>query len=182
MATFGIDTSHTDVQFSVKHMMVTTVRGKFSGVTGTLELDEANPAATTGTVTIPVATINTSFEQRDAHLRSGDFFDAEAYPEITFVATKAEPKGGSDWKLTGDLTIKGVTRQHTFDVEFLGFYTGLDGARRAGVSARTKIDREAWGLTWNVALESGGVLVGKEITIEVDIAAQAVVEAAAAVA
>ncbi len=170
--TWNIDTSHADVQFSAKHMMVTTVRGKFSGVTGTLTLDEENPAASGGTISLQAATVNSGFEARDNHLKSADFFDVEQYPEITFAATKVEPVGGTDYRVTGDLTIKGVTKPAIFDVEFLGTYQGFTPARRAGFHARTKIAREDWGLTWNMALESGAWLVGKEITLEIDLAAE----------
>jgi polyisoprenoid-binding protein YceI len=176
--TWNIDTSHADVQFSAKHMMVTTVRGKFGGVAGTLTLDEENPAASGGTITVETASVNSGFEARDNHLKSADFFDAETYPTITFVSSRIEPAGGNDYKVTGDLTIRDVTRPVTLDVEFHGMYQGFGPARRAGFHARTKIQREDWGLTWNMALESGAWLVGKEITLEIDLAA----EEAAAVA
>jgi polyisoprenoid-binding protein YceI len=167
--TWKIDPAHTDVQFSAKHMMVTTVRGKFHAVDGTITLDEANPTAATGSFTIKAASLNTGVEQRDGHLRSGDFFDAETYPEITFSVTGVEPKRGNDYAVTGDLTIRDVTKPVTFDVEFLGTYQGFQG-RRAGFHGTTKLNREDWGLTWNVALETGGWLVGKEIKLEIDIA------------
>jgi polyisoprenoid-binding protein YceI len=167
--TWKTDPTHTDVQFSAKHMMVTTVRGKFTDVEGTLTLDEANPAASSGSFTVRTASVNTGVEQRDGHLRSGDFFDAEQYPEITFTSTRVEAKGGNDYAVTGDLTIRDVTKPVTFDVEFLGNYDGFQG-RRAGFHATTKLNREDFGLTWNVALESGGWLVGKEIKLEIDLA------------
>ena len=172
--TWKTDPTHTDVQFSAKHMMVTTVRGKFTDVEGTLILDEAHPAASSGSFTVKAASLNTGVEQRDGHLRSGDFFDAERYPEITFVSTAVEAKRGSDYAVTGDLTIRDVTSPVTFDVEFLGHYQGFQG-RRAGFHATTKLNREAFGLTWNVALESGGWLVGKEIKLEIDLAMDEVV-------
>ena len=175
--TWKIDPAHTDVQFSAKHMMVTTVRGKFHEVDGTLTLDEANPAASVGSFTIKAASLNTGVEQRDGHLRSGDFFDAETYPDITFTSTEVRPKGGSDYAVTGDLTIRDVTRPITFDVEFLGNYAGFQG-QRAGFHGTTKLNREDYGLTWNMALESGGWLVGKEIKLEIDLAFDEVVEAA----
>ena len=178
--TWNIDTSHADVQFSAKHMMVTTVRGKFSGVAGTLTLDEENPAASGGTITLQAATVNSGFEARDTHLRSAEFFDVERYPEIAFVATRVEPVGGADYRVTGDLTIRDVTKPATFDVEFLGTYRGFGPTRRAGFHARTKIAREDWGLTWNMALESGAWLVGKEITLEIDLAAEEAVAAESA--
>lgn len=170
--TFNLDKAHTDVVFSTKHMMVTTVRGMFAGIDGTLELDVENPTASSGTFTVDVATINTGVEQRDGHLRSADFFNAEAYPTMTFVSTKVESNGGDDYRVTGDLTVKDVTRPVTFEVEYLGLFTAMNGAQRAGFHAATKINREEFGLTWNVALESGGWLVGKDIKIEIDLAVE----------
>ncbi len=186
VTTWNIDPAHTDVQFSAKHMMVTTVRGTFTAVEGSITLDEENPANSTGHFTIGVASLNTGVEQRDGHLRSADFFDADNHPTATFTATNVESKGGSDYRVGGDLTIRGTTRPVTFDVELLGFYTGMDGARRAGLHATGRINREDFGLTWNVALESGGWLVGKDIRLEMDLAVElakpAAVAAQAAVA
>jgi polyisoprenoid-binding protein YceI len=176
VTTWKTDPTHTDIQFSTKHMMVTTVRGKFASVDGTVLLDEADPAASSGTFTVDAASLNTGVEQRDGHLRSADFLDAATHPAITFTTTAVEPRGGNDYRVTGDLTIRGVTRPVTFEVAFLGLYVGMNGARRAGFHATTKLNREDWGLTWNVALETGGWLVGKEIKLEIDVA----VEAAAA--
>jgi polyisoprenoid-binding protein YceI len=186
ITTWNIDPAHTDVLFSAKHMMVTTVRGKFHDVSGTITLDEEHPANATGTFTVAVASLNTGVEQRDGHLRSADFFDAEQHPTATFVSTTIVPRGGNDYRVTGDLTIRGTTRAVTFDVELLGFYTGMNGARRAGFHGTGKIAREDFGLNWNVALESGGWLVGKEVKLELDFAleqaAPAVAEAPAAAA
>jgi polyisoprenoid-binding protein YceI len=179
-STWNIDPTHTDVLFSAKHMMVTTVRGKFASVSGAVEGDPQDPSAAKGTFTIDVASLNTGVEQRDGHLRSADFFDVENYPTATFVSTKVESKGGSDYRVTGDLTIRGTTRPVTFDVEVLGVYSGMDGSRRVGLHAEAKINREDFGLTWNVALESGGWLVGKEIRLELDIAVQDAVAATVA--
>jgi polyisoprenoid-binding protein YceI len=170
VTTWNIDPAHTDVLFSAKHMMVTTVRGKFHAVEGTITLDEENPANSTGTFSVQVASLNTGVEQRDGHLRSADFFDAERWPAATFEATAVTPKGGSDYVVRGDLTIRGTTRPVAFDVELLGFYAGMDGSRRAGFHGTGKIAREDFGLNWNVALESGGWLVGKEIKLELDLA------------
>lgn len=177
--TWNLDPSHADVQFSAKHMMVTTVRGKFGGVAGTLTLDEEHPERSGGTITVDAASVNSGFEARDNHLRSADFFDVERYPVITFVATRVEHIAGNDFRVTGDLTIRDVTKPVTLDVEFLGTYQGFGPARRAGFHARTKILREDWGLTWNMALESGAWLVGKEITLEIDLAAEEAVAASA---
>src|SRR3954452_21543726 len=159
-STWKTDPTHTDVQFSAKHMMVTTVRGKFHDVEGTVTLDEADPTRSSGSFTIRAASLNSGVEQRDAHLRSADFFDAEGYPEITFVSTDIAARGGSDYTVTGDLTIRGTTKPITFDVEFLGHYAGFQG-RRAGFHGTTRLNREDWGLTWNMGLEAGGWVVGE---------------------
>ena len=174
VTTWRTDPAHTDIQFSAKHMMVTTVRGKFADVAGTLTLDESDPTASSGAFTVHAASLSTGNEQRDGHLRSADFFDAETHPEITFVSTAVTPKGGNDYAVTGDLSIRGTTRPATFDVEFLGLYQGFEG-RRAGFHATTRLNREDWGLTWNVTLETGGWLVGKEIKLEIDLALDEVV-------
>ena len=170
------DPTHTVIQFSAKHMMVTTVRGIFTAVDGTLSLDLDNPPASQGSFTVDAASLSSGVEQRDAHLRSADFFDVERYPTVSFVSTAVEAAGGNAYRVTGDLAIRDVTRPVTFDVEFLGLYDGFKG-RRAGFHAMTKLNREAWGLTWNVGLEAGGWLVGKEIGLEIDLALDEVVEA-----
>jgi len=178
-STWTIDPTHTDVLFSAKHMMVTNVRGKFASVDGSIEADPQDPTTAKGTFTIDIASLNTGVEQRDGHLRSADFFDVDNFPTATFVSTRVEPKGGSDYRVTGDLTIRGTTRPVTFDAEVLGVYTGMSGNRRVGLHAEAKINREDFGLTWNVALESGGWLVGKEIKLELDIAVEEAVAVAA---
>jgi len=170
--TWNLDTTHTDVIFAAKHMMVTTVRGKFGKLSGILQLDPENPTAATGAFTIDAASLNTGVEQRDGHLRSPDFFDTGTYPEITFVSTSVTPSGGSDYVVTGDLTIRGITKPVALETEYLGLYTSMGGARRAGFHATTKINREDWGLTWNVGLEAGGWLVGKDIKLEIDLAVE----------
>lgn len=171
MATFAIDPAHTDVLFSAKHMMVTTVRGTFTDVSGTIDIDENDPTASKAELSVKAASVDTGFGARDTHLRSGDFFAAETYPEIRVVSTKVRPKG-NDCVVSADVTIKDVTKPVDFDVEFLGFYTGMDGSRRAGFSAKSKVNRKDWGLDWNVALEAGGWLVGDQIKLEVDVALQ----------
>jgi polyisoprenoid-binding protein YceI len=176
VTTWTADPAHTDIQFSAKHMMVTTVRGTFTAVEGAVRLDEENPSRSSGSFTVQAASLSSGVEQRDGHLRSADFFDVEQYPEITFASTSIEPRGGNAFAVTGDLTIRGTTRPVTFDVEFLGTYQGFQG-RRAGFHAVTKINREDWGLTWNVGLEAGGWLVGKEIRLEIDLALDEVVAA-----
>ena len=172
MATFAIDPAHTDVLFSAKHMMVTTVRGTFTDVSGSIDIDESEPTASKADLIVKAASVDTGFGPRDTHLRSGDFFAAETYPEIRVLSTKIRPTGGNDFVVTADVTIKDVTKPVDFDVAFLGFYTGMDGSRRAGFSAKAKVDRKDWGLDWNVALEAGGWLVGDQIKLEVDVALQ----------
>ena len=172
MATFTIDPAHTDVLFSAKHMMVTTVRGTFTDVSGSIDLDETEPTASKADLIVKAASVDTGFAPRDTHLKSDDFFGAERFPDIRVISTKVEPKGGNDFVVTADVTIRDVTRPVDFDVEFLGFYTGMDGARRAGFSARAKVNRKDWDLNWNVALETGGWLVGDQIKLDVDVAIQ----------
>ena len=172
MATFTIDPAHTDVLFSAKHMMVTTVRGKFTDVSGTIDVNEADPTASKAVLTVQAGSVDTGFGARDTHLRSNDFFGVETFPEIRVVSTAIRPKGGKDYVVTADVTIRDITRSVDFDVEFLGFYTGMDGGRRAGFNAKAKVNRKEWGLDWNVALEAGGWLVGDQIKLEVDVALQ----------
>lgn len=174
MTTWKLDKAHTQISFSAKHMMVTTVRGQFHDVDGTIELDEADPTRSRGSFRVATASVDTNFGARDAHLRSPDFFDAEAFPTITFESTTIESVGKDRYKVTGDLTIRDVTKPATFDVELDGIVPGMSGARHAGLSATAKLDRDAWGLNWNVALEQGGWLVGKEIKLEIAIAADEV--------
>ena len=179
MTTFSIDPAHTDVLFSAKHMMVTSVRGTFRDLHGSVELDESDPTASRAEVVIAAGSLDTGFGARDTHLRSADFFAVETYPEIRVATTAIRAKGGDRYVATADVTIRDVTRPVDFDVEFLGFYAGMDGSRHAGFSARATVNRKDWGLDWNVALEAGGWLVGDKVTIEVDLALQ---EAAIAVA
>jgi polyisoprenoid-binding protein YceI len=177
MTTWKIDAAHTDVNFTAKHMMVTNVRGKFGDVSGTIALDDADPTHSSGEFSVAAASVSTGQEKRDGHLRSADFFDVEKYPTITFASTAIESRGTDRYAVTGDLTIRDTTRPITFDVEVLGFYKAMSGGRRVGLSASAKLDREAWGLTWNMALESGGWLVGKQISLVIDVAADEVVVA-----
>jgi polyisoprenoid-binding protein YceI len=179
MAIYAIDPAHTDVLFSAKHLMVTNVRGTFTDVHGTVEINEADPTASHAEVSVSAASVDTGFGARDAHLRSNDFFAVETYPEILVMSTAVRAKGGSDYVVTADVTVKDVTRSVDFDVEFLGFYSGIDGSRRAGFHARAKINRKDWGLDWNVALETGGWLVGDQITLDVDLAFQEAIALAA---
>jgi polyisoprenoid-binding protein YceI len=172
MATFAIDPVHTDVLFSAKHMMVTTVRGTFTDVSGTVEINEDDPTASHAEIVVNASSLDTGVGARDNHLRSGDFFGVETFPEILVMSTAVRPKRGNDFVVTADVTIRDVTRSVDFDVVFLGFFAGMDGVRHAGFSARAKVNRKDWGLDWNVALEAGGWLVGETVTLEVDIAVQ----------
>ncbi len=179
MTTWKIDPAHTDVLFSAKHMMVTTVRGTFERVEGALELDEDDPTASRGEIRIAAASISTGMEQRDAHLRSADFFDAEAHEWIVARTTGIERKGGR-YLVHTDVTIRGVTRPVTFEAEFLGVVQNLQGGRHAGFQLRGTVNRRDWGLNWNVALEAGGWLVGDAVRLEVEVAADEVSVPAAA--
>ena len=170
MTTWKLDTAHTVVSFTAKHMMITKVRGIFKGVTGSIDFDEANPAASSVSVMIPAPTVETGMARRDDHLRSADFLDAENYPTITFTSTSIAPQG-ERWAIAGDLTIRGVTRPVVLDTERLGIVSGMDGRRHAGFEATTKIKRAEWGLTWNMGLEAGGWLVSDDVTIELEVAA-----------
>jgi len=165
--TWTIDPSHSTVEFVAKHMMITTVKGRFAELEGTIVADEANIGDSTVEVTMQAASLDTRSEQRDAHLRSPDFLDVETYPTVTFRSTRIE--GTKDeFQLTGDLTIRGVTRPITLDVTFEGEGKDPWGGTRASFSAKGKFDRRDFGLTWNVALETGGILVSNEVKINIE--------------
>jgi len=182
MTTWKLDSAHTQINFSAKHMMVTTVRGTFHDVEGTIELDEGDPTRSHGEFRVATASVDTNFAARDTHLRSADFFDAETYPYITFTSTAIRQVKEDSFEVTGDLTIRDVTRPATFSVELVGIVPGMRGGRHAGLEVSTKLDRDAWGLNWNVALEQGGWLVGKEIKLDIAIAAEEVAVAESALA
>lgn len=169
-STWNIDPVHSVVEFKVKHMMISNVKGHFSSVAGILSLDEARPENSSVQASIEVASINTRDAQRDGHLKSVDFFDAEKFPTINFKSTSVKPTGQASGTVEGDLTIHGVTRKVVLDVEG-PTVPGKDpwGNTRVGVTASTKISRKDFGLTWNAALETGGVLVGDEVTITLDV-------------
>ena len=167
VTTWNLDPAHSTVEFAVKHLMISTVRGRFADVKATVAADEGNPNEYVITAELATASIDTRAEQRDAHLRSPDFFDAEQFPTIAFRSTKIEKKG-DEFRVVGDLTIRGVTRQVTLDVTEEGRGRDPWGGERAGFSATTKINRRDFGLTWNQALETGGVVVGDEIRISID--------------
>ncbi len=167
-STWTIDASHSNVEFSVKHMMVSTVKGRFKNVSGTLNIDEANPSRSEITAAVEVASVETGAEQRDEHLRSDDFFNAAQYPEITFRGTNIEGKG-DDWKLAGDLTIRDITKPVVLDVEFEGRAPDAFGGERAGFTASTKINRKDFGVNWNGVIEAGGVVVSDTVKIALNI-------------
>lgn len=180
MTTWKIDPSHSGIHFTVRHMVVSKVRGTFERWEGSIELDEANPSASKVTVHIEPASITTHEPQRDTHLRSPDFFDVEKYPALTFVSTRVEKVGDNGYRVTGDLTLRGVTKRVVLDVEALG--TGKDpyGNERIGFQAETSINRKDFGLNWNQVLEAGGVLVGDKVEISLDVQAVRVESAAQA--
>lgn len=174
--TWTLDPAHSSVTFSAKHMMVTTVRGTMRIRDFDLSFDPDDPSAASVRVALDAASIDTGQAQRDAHLRSADFLDAEAHPTIDFVSTGIE-RTGRRHRIHGDLTIRGTTRPIVLDAEYGGTVTNMQGGRSAGFSATGTIDREAFGLTWNVALEQGGWLVSKEIRVAIDL--EVVADAAA---
>lgn len=162
-----LDTAHTSIKFSVRHMMISTTTGQFSRASGTVDFDEAAPEKTRVQIKIEADSLDTKDEKRDAHLKSPDFFDVANYPYIEFKSTRVERTGENTAKLHGDLTIRGVTKPVVLDVEFLGKARSPWGTWSAGFEATGKINREDWGLTWNMPLETGGWLVGKEVKIEI---------------
>lgn len=169
-----IDATHSAVEFAVKHMMFTTVRGRFKDVKGTIEVDEQNPDRSTVNVEIDAASLDTGVADRDAHLRSADFLDVENHPTITFRSKRVEgamKKEGDRFTVVGDLTIRGTSIEVTLEAQYEG--TGKDpwGGIRGGARATAKIDRRDWGLKWNQALETGGILVANDVQIEVEVQA-----------
>jgi polyisoprenoid-binding protein YceI len=169
-SSWQIDPAHSHVEFAVRHLMISSVKGRFGDVQGTVSVDESDARAVVVDVTIQVASIDTRQEQRDAHLRSADFFDEARFPTITFRSRKVEGHHlDGEFRLLGDLTIRDVTREVILDVSAEGRLTDPWGAERAGFSARGKIDRTDFGLTWNQTLEAGGVLVGNEVKIAVEV-------------
>ncbi|WP_405528819.1 YceI family protein [Streptomyces avidinii] len=168
---YVIDAAHSSIGFTVRHAMVTNVRGAFTEHEGTLHLDGADPARSTATIEVKIASVDTGIADRDAHLRSGDFFDAEAFPLMTFRSTTAATLGGDTYRITGDLTIKDVTRPLSIDLEFNGSATDAYGNERVGFEGSAAILRSDWGLTWNAALEAGGVMVSDKVKLTFDISA-----------
>jgi polyisoprenoid-binding protein YceI len=169
-----LDPTHTHVEFSAKHLMITTVKGRIADVEGTIYIDENNPTKSTVEAVLDAKSIDTRTDQRDNHLRSADFLDVEKYPQIKFRSTRIE--GDRDeFKLTGDLTIRDVTKPITLDVKFEGQQKDPWGGERVGFSATGKFDRRDYGLTWNVVLETGGLTVGNDIKIAIEVEAVKVV-------
>ncbi len=171
VARWEIDPVHSEIAFSVRHLMVATVRGRFNRFQGVIEFDPAHPESGRVEVTIDAASIDTRNEQRDNHLRSPDFLDVEKYPTITFVSKRIEPLGDNRFRVVGDLTLRGVTREVALEAEFLGVSKDPWGGERAGFSARAKLNRHDFGASWNVALETGGWLVGDTLDVTLDIEA-----------
>jgi polyisoprenoid-binding protein YceI len=168
--TWKIDPAHSSAEFKVKHMMISNVKGSFSGIIGTLTEDTSNPRLSQVDATIDISTINTGDAQRDEHLKSADFFHHEQHPHMTFHSTRVETKGEGEYAVTGDLTAHGVTKPVVFAVEGPSA-PGKDpwGNTRIGLSATTKINRKDFGLTWNATLEAGGILVGEEVQITLEV-------------
>jgi polyisoprenoid-binding protein YceI len=165
-----LDPAHTLVEFSAKHLMITTVKGRIADVEGAIYIDENNPSKSTVEATLNAQSIDTRTDQRDNHLRSADFLDVEKYPQIKFRSTRVEG-GREEFKLTGDLTIRDVTRPITLDVKFEGQQKDPWGGERIGFSATGKFDRRDFGLTWNVLLETGGLTVGNDIKVAIEVEA-----------
>jgi len=167
---YEIDASHSTVGVVARHLMVSKVRGRFADVAGTITIAE-DPTASSTDVVVGAASIDTRDAKRDEHLRSADFLDVKRFPQLTFTSTGLAALRGNRWQLTGDLTIKGITRPVTFDVEFLGNLKDPWGNDRIAFEAKGELNREDWDITWNVALETGGVLVGKKLAFELEIQA-----------
>jgi len=168
--TIAIDKTHSEATFQVRHL-VTKVRGRFTDLGGSIAFDEASPEASAVTFTIQAASIDTGTPDRDAHLRSADFFHVEQYPAITFVSTAIRARGGNEFDVTGDLTMRGVTKRITLPVSYLGTARDPWGKEKIGFETETTINRKDYGLVWNAALETGGFLVGDDVKISVSIQA-----------
>ncbi|NLA65835.1 MAG: YceI family protein [Leucobacter sp.] len=169
VGTWNIDPTHTEVGFSVRHLAISKVKGKFERFGGVITTAE-NPLESSVNATVEVASINTNQADRDGHLRTGDFFAAEEFPEFTFTSTGIRAEGG-DYKIDGDLTLRGVTKQVTFDVEFGGFGQDAYGNYKLGLTATTVVKREDYGIQWNAPLETGGLLLGSDVTLTLDVQA-----------
>ena len=168
---YTIDPIHSSIGFTARHAMVTKVRGTFDDFDGRLHLDATDPSKSSAKVTIKAASIDTRNADRDAHLRSNDFFAMDEYPEITFESTSVESADDTTFRVSGDLTIRGVTRPVTFDLEYNGSATDPIGNKRVGLEGSVQVNRKDWGITWNAPLELGGVIVSDKVTLEFDISA-----------
>jgi len=168
---YTIDPSHTTLGFTARHAMVTNVKGKFLDFTGTLQLDGSDPAKSTASLDVKMDSIDTGSPDRDGHLKSADFFKTDEFPTMTFRSTSAEALGGDDYRITGDLEILGTTKPITIDLEFNGAAKDPFGNERVGFEGKAEILRSEFGLTWNAALETGGVLVSEKIKLNFDISA-----------
>ncbi|WP_245237283.1 YceI family protein [Streptomyces iakyrus] len=168
---YTIDPAHSTVGFVARHAMVTNVKGSFQDFTGTLHLDGSDPSRSTASIDVVMDSISTGNADRDGHLKSADFFKADEFPAMTFRSTKAEALGGDDYRITGELTILGTTRPLSIDLEFNGAAKDPFGNERVGFEGKAEILRSEWGLTWNAALETGGVLVSDKIKLNFDISA-----------
>ncbi|MFF5344970.1 YceI family protein [Streptomyces althioticus] len=168
---YELDPAHTTIGFVARHAMVTNVKGHFADFTGTLHLDGTDPSRSTASIDVVMDSIDTGNADRDGHLKSADFFKTDEFPTMTFRSTKAEALGGDDYRITGDLTILGTTKPITIDLEFNGAAKDPFGNERVGFEGKTELSRAEWGLTWNAALETGGMLVSDKIKLVFDISA-----------
>ena len=167
--TWTVDAAHSNVEFAVKHLMISTVKGRFGDVKGSVTYNESNPAQSSVEIEVGIHSIDTRAEQRDAHLRSPDFFDAEQFPTMKFVSKRIDGDINGEFKLVGDLTIRDVTREVTLDAEFHGREKDPWGGERMGFEAKGKLNRKEYGLNWNQVLESGGWLVGDDIKLAIEV-------------
>ncbi|RII15568.1 hypothetical protein DSC45_17205 [Streptomyces sp. YIM 130001] len=168
---YTIDPAHSVIGFTARHAMVTNVKGSFNEFEGTLHLDGSDPSSSTASLDVNLDSIDTGSADRDGHLKSGDFFETEKYPAMTFRSTRAEARGGDDYRITGDLTIRDITKEISIDLEFNGSATDPFGNERVGFEGKSEILRSDWGISWNAALETGGVLVSDKIKLTFDISA-----------
>ncbi|MEU9335258.1 YceI family protein [Streptomyces sp. NPDC048290] len=168
---YTLDPAHTTIGFTARHAMVTNVKGKFLDFSGTLHLDGSDPAKSTASIDVTMESVDTGNKDRDGHLKSADFFKIDEFPTMTFRSTKAEALGDEDYRITGDLSVLGVTKSITIDLEFNGAAKDPFGNERVGFEGKTEIKRSEWGLTWNAALETGGFLVSDKIKLNFDISA-----------
>jgi polyisoprenoid-binding protein YceI len=167
--TFSLDAAHSSFEFSVRHMVISSTKGRFAKFDATAQIDEANLANSSATITIDTNSIDTREEARDNHLRSADFFDAANHPTMTYVTKRIEPKGGNDYRIIGDLTVRGMTHEVPLQAEVTGPIKDPYGNTRYGISAEGKINRKEWGLNWNAVMEAGGLLVGDDVKLSAEL-------------